>query len=283
MRSRASGILVFALVAVGSSWAGAEHLVDPPVLTLGGRASYRIRTDGYASVAELAATTVHAPAAPGVEALPGARVWRSEAGRLVREDEFLLRPTRPGKLLLEPALVERPGRRPDPVAAMTLEVVAPASGTPRPGPFLLGFLLLVPAAALWQLRRARREAGLPAPPSGAPFDRGALLAPVREARLRGDVRGFFVALNAALRGAVRALTGRSPRDAGELAAQARVAGLPEPLVEPLRALTARCEQVTFASVRPDPSTLTEAWTTAERILAALEAPGTGSTEGSTSA
>lgn len=256
--------------------------LSPRRLRVGEVAHLRVTTSGFASVDALAATTVHAPTGEGVRVV-SRRLSLSfgDAGAWRRTDEFELVPERPGEIPLRGAVVEHPGRGPYVLPPLGLTVEA-ASGRPSPvGLAAAGLASLLFGIGLWEqkVRRSRDQARGSALCEGPELE-VRLPEAIREARIRGDVRGFHAALHSALRRILRTVSGVPVRDPRSLESAARVAGIPGEAAIRLRQVMERSERVAFGGESLDPAQMGPTLETVEAILATLVSRRAGDREGS---
>jgi hypothetical protein len=248
----------------------AEHLLDPPAVRIGEETRYLVRNSNLNSVAAMAATTVHPPAGENMEVTSSWIHYRLEDGKIVREDGFRLHPRKVGALVVKPALVEGPGVLPTSQKNFTLKVSPSVKASPA-WPLLGGGLALL-VCGTWFLRRRSDQdmnASLEGMAEDGDWTPEALLAPCREARMRGDARDYYIRLYAILRESIRHRSGRCPRDPKSFCEAGSQLDLQTSEVEDLRALAVLCERVVFGGEEVALNTLSESHERAETVLRAL--------------
>ncbi len=246
-----------------------SHTITPTVAAWGQTLEYTVESPRNESVERLQSTTVHFPSGEALEVTGNWTEYRLSPEGAQRIDGFTLRALQPGTWKLKSALVEQAGVL-EPSPELTFQVRPPPSQIPQSTwVAILGCSFLL-AGGLVLLRQKNAEDLLSEEASAGedPASKDPL-APLREARVRGEARDFYVSLYAVLRAQVREATGRSPRDPTGLAQCARDAGLAEVHAACLRELAMRCERVVFGGEEEDISSLNDAYRSAEAVLSAL--------------
>lgn len=227
------------------------------------------RSEPLASVERAMATTVHAPRARSVELVSRwSELEVSPQGEITRIEGFRLRALAPGKIDLDPVLVEGPGKPLEPLPGTTLQALPPPEEAPWSlvlGTGSLGILGLFLAMRQKKPVPTSREASR----GPAPKDR---LQDARQARLTGDVRSFYVQLYGALKQGLGDRTGTPPRDRASVLRALEELQVPPRLRRRSEDLLEVCERVVFAGGHEPAESMNENFELATELLGAIEAP-----------